>query len=154
VSTGALRTPKNRCRWPRAQTETHTRLPDGKLDEDLVKRAFAVTLRLLRNHTGHSQSSLALETDMDSSFIQAMEYGESAPTVASLFRLARGLQVAPASMAAMTELYIHTVEDSTRGTPSPPEACQLLALMQHQPPGADANPRTISKALGAVVRRL
>lgn len=124
------------------------------LDEHLVKRAFAMTLRLLRDHTGHSQHSLAHETDMDLSFIQSLEYGESAPTVVSVFRLGGGLQVTPASMAAMTELYIRTIEASTLSTPSPPEAGQLLALLQHQPSGADADTRTISQALGIVVRRL
>ena len=51
---------------------------------------------------GLSQESLALEADVDRTFISLLERGMRQPTLETLFKLAAVLEVAPATLVART----------------------------------------------------
>jgi transcriptional regulator with XRE-family HTH domain len=62
--------------------------------------AFGKVLREYRERAQLSQRQLAAGADLDRTFIGMLERGERQPTLETLFRLARTLKVAPATLVA------------------------------------------------------
>ena len=81
-------------------------------DFDLLRRAFAQTLRELRGRLRpprskkfdkYSQEQLALEMEMDRSYLSALERGEHNPTLKTLWRLRSVLHMSAAQLVREIE---------------------------------------------------
>lgn len=68
-----------------------------------VAAAFGRILREQRNSTELSQEQLALNADVDRTFVSQMERGIRQPTLTTLFKLARALEVQPSTLVSRTE---------------------------------------------------
>ncbi len=63
-----------------------------------LRRAFGGLLRELREQRGFSQAQLALESDLDQTFVSLLERGRRQPSLISLFALCDALEVEPDSV--------------------------------------------------------
>ena len=68
-----------------------------------LQTAFGEELRALRHQQGFSQESLALECDLDRTFISLMERGKRQPTLSTLFKLAKVLNTVPSEIINKVE---------------------------------------------------
>ncbi len=71
--------------------------------------AFGKELRALRNKQGLSQEALALECDLDRTFISLLERGKRQPTLETLFKLAAKLDTAPSEIIEKMEQRLRSV---------------------------------------------
>ncbi|HEX9875405.1 MAG TPA: helix-turn-helix transcriptional regulator [Gammaproteobacteria bacterium] len=60
-----------------------------------LREAFGRLLRELREARGLSQSELALESDLDQTFVSLLERGRRQPSLLSLFALCEALDIEP-----------------------------------------------------------
>jgi len=67
-----------------------------------VAAAFGEVLRDCRSKAGISQEALAGVADVDRTYISLLERGLRQPTLDTLFKLARALGVAPATLVSRT----------------------------------------------------
>jgi transcriptional regulator with XRE-family HTH domain len=67
------------------------------------EKAFGLALREIRRETGMSQERLALDCDLDRTYVSLMERGLKSPTVRTLFTLARILRVRPSELVKRAE---------------------------------------------------
>jgi transcriptional regulator with XRE-family HTH domain len=67
-----------------------------------IPEAFGEVLRECRTKVGISQEQLALKADLDRTYISLLERGLRQPSLDTLFRLAKVLEVTPATMVART----------------------------------------------------
>lgn len=67
----------------------------GMDDGDWLRTAFGDLLRRLREQRGYSQAELALESDLDQTFVSLLERGRRQPTLQTLFALCDALRVEP-----------------------------------------------------------
>jgi transcriptional regulator with XRE-family HTH domain len=67
-----------------------------------IPQAFGVVLRECRTKSGISQEQLALKADLDRTYISLLERGLRQPSLDTLFRLAKILEVTPMTMVART----------------------------------------------------
>lgn len=66
------------------------------MDEgDWLRIAFGDLLKELREARGLSQSQLALESELDQTFISLLERGQRQPSLATLFALCDALEIDP-----------------------------------------------------------
>jgi transcriptional regulator with XRE-family HTH domain len=65
------------------------------------EQAFGIVLRDLRRARSLSQEMLALECDLDRTFISLMERGLRQPSLTTILQLSRPLGVEPDKMVAM-----------------------------------------------------
>jgi transcriptional regulator with XRE-family HTH domain len=68
----------------------------------MISAAFGRVLRDCRDKAGLSQEALAGVADVDRTYISLLERGLRQPTLDTLFRLARALGVAPATLVSRT----------------------------------------------------
>jgi transcriptional regulator with XRE-family HTH domain len=68
-----------------------------------VRKAFGAALRELRLKRGLSQEGLALESDLDRTFVSMLERGLRQPSLGTLFALSVVLNVRPSMIVTMTE---------------------------------------------------
>jgi transcriptional regulator with XRE-family HTH domain len=68
-----------------------------------VSAAFGRVLREQRSVAGVSQEQLALSADVDRTFVSQMERGIRQPTVTTLFKLAKALDMQPSTLVSRTE---------------------------------------------------
>lgn len=68
-----------------------------------IKAAFGQVLREHRKRTGLSQERMALECELDRTYISLLERGQRQPTLSTLFVLARILEVDPATLIQETQ---------------------------------------------------
>jgi transcriptional regulator with XRE-family HTH domain len=67
-----------------------------RMDEtDWLRTAFGNLLRELREERGLSQGQLALESELDQTFVSLLERGRRQPTLVTLFALCDALRVEP-----------------------------------------------------------
>lgn len=69
---------------------------------DDIHPAFGRVLREYRLKSKLSQEDLALEAGIDRTFVSLLERGMRQPTLKTLFRLAKVLDVSPATLVART----------------------------------------------------
>ena len=69
-----------------------------------LQTAFGEELRELRQQQGFSQENLALECELDRTFISLLERGKRQPTLETLFKLAKALNAAPSEIIAKVEV--------------------------------------------------
>ena len=68
-----------------------------------VSIAFGKVLREQRTSSGLSQEALALEAQVDRTFVSQIERGIRQPTLTTVCRLARTLNVTPSTLVARME---------------------------------------------------
>lgn len=74
-----------------------------------IEKAFGQTLKELRTKAGLSQEALALECDLDRTYISLLERGLRQPTLKTLFKLSETLEVLPSTfLAALEKLLFST----------------------------------------------
>jgi transcriptional regulator with XRE-family HTH domain len=66
----------------------------------LPEQAFGIVLRDLRQTRAISQETLALESELDRTFISLLERGLRQPSLTTILQLARPLGVAPQELVA------------------------------------------------------
>jgi transcriptional regulator with XRE-family HTH domain len=66
------------------------------------EQAFGVTLKELRAASGISQGSLALEVDLDRTYISLLERGRRQPSLKTIIVLSQYLGVSPGQMIDAT----------------------------------------------------
>lgn len=69
---------------------------------DNIHRAFGQVLREYRVKVHLSQEDLALEAGIDRTFVSLLERGKRQPTLTTLFRLAKVLDVSPTTLVSRT----------------------------------------------------
>ena len=68
-----------------------------------VQTAFGEVLRETRVSRGISQEQLALDADVDRSFVSQIERGVRQPTLTTIFKLASALGIRPSILVSGTE---------------------------------------------------
>jgi len=71
-----------------------------------IPDAFGRVLREYRGKAELSQEELALEADVDRTYISLLERGRRQPTLETIFRLAKVLGVTPAAIVAKTSAIV------------------------------------------------
>jgi transcriptional regulator with XRE-family HTH domain len=67
-----------------------------------IQAAFGRVLREYRERSDISQEALALEAGIDRTFVSLLERGKRQPTLTTLFRLAKVLDVSPTTLVSRT----------------------------------------------------
>ena len=65
--------------------------------------SFGAAVRELRRQRGLSQEDLGFEADLDRTYISGIERGVRNPTLTSIWRLAKALEVAPSRLLKAAE---------------------------------------------------
>ena len=78
------------------------------------RRAFGEVLTATRKRCGMSQETLAFESGLHRTYISQLERGLKAPTLETLFDLARALEVTPTDLISQTELLLATGNPPSR----------------------------------------
>ncbi len=68
-----------------------------------LERAFGATLRELRLERKLSQEALAFEAELARNYISQLELGDKSPSLRSLFKLCRALNVSPSVLCQRVE---------------------------------------------------
>lgn len=68
-----------------------------------LEAAFGQTLREFRKRARLSQEALALECELDRTFISLLERGRRQPTLKTLFQIAKILNVSPSELISVVE---------------------------------------------------
>lgn len=83
----------------------------------LLIQALSATIKARRLELNLTQEALAGQVELDRPFITLMEAGKKQPTVSVLWRLAGGLQMTVAELAASVDERLERLQAAT-GTPS------------------------------------
>lgn len=67
-----------------------------------IPQAFGEVLRECRESARLSQEALALDADLDRTYVSLLERGLRQPTLETLFALAKVLKITPATLIART----------------------------------------------------
>lgn len=70
------------------------------MDKTRVAQEFGIALKELRVSLGISQEKLALEADVDRSFLSKMERGIRQPSITIIFKLCDALNYPPETLVA------------------------------------------------------
>jgi transcriptional regulator with XRE-family HTH domain len=71
-----------------------------------LTNAFGKTLRELRLKAGLTQEKLGLEADIRRTFVSLLELGQQQPSLTTIFKLAKALNVAPSEIIRSVEISI------------------------------------------------
>lgn len=80
-------------------------------DSKSVQKAFGEALREVRSGRGLSQQDLALESELDRTYISLLERGLRQPTITTLIALADALDVDPTILVKRTTLLLNKSEN-------------------------------------------
>ena len=69
----------------------------------MVIEIFGKVLRELRDGNNISQEKLAEYCDLDRTYISLLERGKRQPTITTIFKLAKALNISPSEMIAKVE---------------------------------------------------
>lgn len=69
-------------------------MPQRGLEEQ-VQRRFGQTLRRLRKAKGLTQETLALDANLNRTYVGSVERGERNVSLVNIYRLARALRISP-----------------------------------------------------------
>lgn len=70
------------------------------MNKNDVAKIFGEEIRRVRDEVGISQERLALEADVDRSFLSKMERGIRQPSLTVLLKLCRALEYSPAKLVS------------------------------------------------------
>lgn len=68
-----------------------------------IATAFGLALRALRRQAGLTQEQLGFESGLERNFISMLELGQRQPSLATVFKLAKALNVAPAQIVQLAD---------------------------------------------------
>lgn len=85
---------------------------DATADRKARDYAFGQLIREIREQTGQTQEALAFASDLERSTISIIERGRSAPTLNTLFLLAKGLNTTSAALVQEWERRISREADN------------------------------------------
>jgi transcriptional regulator with XRE-family HTH domain len=74
----------------------------------LLSKSFGEILKQFRTEQGLSQEQLSIECELDRTYISSIERGHRAPTIHTLFKIARSLKTKPSTFIKLLE---ETYED-------------------------------------------
>jgi transcriptional regulator with XRE-family HTH domain len=74
-----------------------------------VEKAFGEVVRTTRHELGMSQMALHVRTGLDRTFISDLERGVQCPSLRTIFRVAKGLTIAPHNLLKRTAESPHFV---------------------------------------------
>lgn len=75
--------------------------------------AFGQVLRKMRKQTALTQEQLGFEAGLERNYISMLERGERQPTLTTLVKLARPLNMSAAALVAETEAVANSSNDGT-----------------------------------------
>jgi transcriptional regulator with XRE-family HTH domain len=78
---------------------------------DQVSAAFGRVLREQRTSAGVSQETLALSADVDRTFVSQIERGIRQPTLTTLCKLAKALDVQPSTLVTRMERILRSPKE-------------------------------------------
>jgi transcriptional regulator with XRE-family HTH domain len=76
--------------------------------------AFGDAIRTVRKRRGFSQESLALECELDRTYISGIERGVRNPSLTNIFKLAEALEIDPAELFARAQVAADGSEGGSR----------------------------------------
>ena len=68
-----------------------------------LKERFGILLKDLRTKKGYTQSALAIDCELDRTYISLLERGKRQPSLTTLFSIARVLGITPSSIVKELE---------------------------------------------------
>ena len=68
-----------------------------------LQTTFGQVLKALRDEHGLSQQQLALDSDLDRTYISLLERGLRQPTLGTVFKIAEVLKVSPSDIVGLVE---------------------------------------------------
>ena len=71
-----------------------------------IEVEFGLLLRCLRKEKNLSQQELAYKADLDRTYISLIERGQRTPTIETLFKLSKALELDPSSLIKKLEFQI------------------------------------------------
>jgi transcriptional regulator with XRE-family HTH domain len=71
------------------------------------EQAFGLVLRQLRLQKGLTQESLGFEANLQRKYISLLELGENAPTMRSIYKLAKAMDIRPSEFLLRMESLTH-----------------------------------------------
>jgi ribosome-binding protein aMBF1 (putative translation factor) len=74
-----------------------------------VEKAFGAVVRATREKLGMSQMILQTRTGLDRTFISDLERGVQCPSLRTVFRIAKGLNMTPSNLIRLTAESLHFV---------------------------------------------
>jgi transcriptional regulator with XRE-family HTH domain len=80
-----------------------------------ITEAFSQILKAFRKGQGMSQQQLALEANLDRTYISLLERGLRQPSISTLFQLAEALQTTPEKLVMETRFLV--ASPSTKAQP-------------------------------------
>jgi transcriptional regulator with XRE-family HTH domain len=83
-----------------------------------IKVAFGAVLKDYRIRRNFSQEQMALESDLDRTYISLLERGKRQPTLTTLFRLSGTLGVSASELVAETQKRLHPDPSSPSSPPT------------------------------------
>lgn len=69
----------------------------------MLEKIFGQVLKGIREENGVTQETLALNSELDRTYISLLERGLRMPTIATLFKMAPTLKKSPSEIIAMVE---------------------------------------------------
>ncbi|OUI78052.1 XRE family transcriptional regulator [Commensalibacter intestini] len=72
-----------------------------------IEKAFAITLKEIRNQKKLSQESLAFASNLDRTYISLLERGKRQPTLTSLFFISKALNISLVELMTILEVKIN-----------------------------------------------
>lgn len=76
---------------------------DFKMNDSNLENIFGKVLKELRLASGYSQEKLALDCDLDRTYISMLERGKRQPTLKTIFTLCEKLNCSPSEMVKLVE---------------------------------------------------
>jgi len=92
----------------------------GNMDSANISRIFGEVLRRYRSERDITQEELALQADVDRTFVYRLERGVRQPSITTLIGISRALGISAADLVRDTEkeyLRQKDVKDGNTGTP-------------------------------------
>lgn len=82
-----------------------------------LEKAFGSALRELRNKRALSQEALAFEAELARNYISQLELGSKSPSLRTIFKLYKVLEISPAAMIEDVERRMSTQKRTRTATP-------------------------------------
>lgn len=77
---------------------------DFKMNDSNLENIFGSVLKNLRLESGYSQEKLALDCELDRTYISMLERGKRQPTLKTIFTLCDKLNCSPSEMVRHVEI--------------------------------------------------
>lgn len=77
-----------------------------KMNDSKLENIFGKVLKDLRLGSGYSQEKLALDCELDRTYISMLERGKRQPTLRTIFTLCEKLNCSPSEMMKLVEVEV------------------------------------------------